>query len=525
MKHARWIFLPLLSIALLRIAYTYQAVAQTVDETPNIACGMQWIDQGRYDMGPFHPPLARVAVALGPYLYGQRSQGNPDRWVEGNLILHSRGKYSVALTLARLGTLPFFILATVCVWLWGRHLLGEVGALIAVLIFTNTPTVLAHSGIATTDMAVAAGILFSLYRFHRWLEAPTARRSVLLGLAGAMAVLAKFSALLVVPLCGLAILIAYCIQKRQLPPLRFKLILLTAAVTFFGIWAGYRFEVGLLKEPTESGLVNTSGLWNTLSRIPLPAYHLIDGLLLVKGLNHDGHYAYLLGEIRQTGWWYFFPLVLGLKTPIAVLLLALAGLFAAARTPFPALCCLAILAGCIPSNLNTGLRYILCIFPPLALLAAQGVVLLQASQRGRLAAGGLLLWLVGTSLAAHPDYIPYFNALAGAHPDRIVVDSDLDWGQDMKRLVWKLHELKVQHLHMAVLWSGDDSKLGLPNWDGLEPYKPVKGWVAISAFNQRTQSLLIAKNLGRAEPAYAWLDRYEPVVRVGKSILLYNIPE
>ena len=530
-SHARWIFLLLVVIALVRIVYTYQAVAQTVDETPNIACGMQWLDQGRYDMGPFHPPLARVAIAIGPYLYRMRSQGLADRWKEGNAILHSRGKYPVALTLARLGILPFFILAAMCVWLWGRWLLGEFGGLAAVFLFTNTPMVLAHAGIATTDMAVAAGIVFALYRFTRWLEQPDLRRSVWLGVGVAMAVLAKFSAFLVLPLCGASILAAYCLSRRKFPPLGLKLILVTTAVAMLVVWAGYRFEVGRLREPAESGLTESSPFWRAVSSVPLPAPKLLDGLLLVKSLNRDGHAAYLFGEVRQTGWWYFFPVVLGVKTPLAILILGLIGFFAAMRTGrewalyAPGLCCVAILAGCLPSHLNTGLRYILCIFPMLALLAAQGFMLLWASVNGRYAATALVLWLAVTSLRAHPDYIPYFNALAGPHPENIVVDSDLDWGQDMKRLVWKLHELKVQHVTMAILWSGDDSKIGLPAWDGLEPYRPVTGWVAISYFDQKTRGQLIANSMGRTESAYAWLDHYQPVTRVGKSILLYYIPE
>ena len=152
-------------------------------------------------------------------------------------------------------------------------------------------------------------------------------------------------------------------------------------------------------------------------------------------------------------------------------------------------------------------------------------MLLWKSPRWRYAAAALILWLTVASLRAHPDYIPYFNELAGAHPERIVVDSDLDWGQDMKRLVWKLRELKVQHVTMSILWSGDDSKIGLPAWDGLEPYHPVTGWVAISYFSLKTQGLLYAKAQGRTDSAYAWLDRYEPVAHVGKSILLYYIPE
>jgi 4-amino-4-deoxy-L-arabinose transferase-like glycosyltransferase len=521
----------LVAIGLLRITLTYRTVAQTVDETPNIACGMQWLDQGRYDLGPFHPPLARIAMAVGPYLYGLRSQGLKDRWQEGNAILHSRGRYSTALTLARVGILPFFVIACTCVWLWSRRILGEPGGLAAVFLFTNLPIVLAHSGIATTDMAVAAGVALALYGFTCWIEQPDLLRSLLLGSGVAMALLAKFSSFLVVPLCFGGILAAYLLSKRSLPRPPLRMIAAAGFVAFLLLWAGYHFSVGRMREPVESGLASASPIWAALSRIPLPAPEVPDGLLLVRGLNRDGHPAYLLGQFRTTGWWYFFPVALGVKTPLAVLILAGIGILAAFgfrrdwQKAAPAVCTVLILAACLPSHLNTGLRYILCIFPVLAIVAAQGTVWLWDRGRLRCLAGVLLLWLFGSSLHAHPDYIPYFNEIARSHPERILVDSDLDWGQDFKRLVWRLHELRVDHVYLSCLWSGDDSKIGLPAWDGLEPYHPVTGWVAVSYTNLKTIGLMQAHAAGRQDTPFTWLDRYQPVQKIGKSILLYHIPK
>jgi hypothetical protein len=309
------------------------------------------------------------------------------------------------------------------------------------------------------------------------------------------------------------------------------MLALAAATAFLVIWAAYRFSVTPMREPLDSGLAGTSRFWAAVSRIPLPAAQLADGLMLVRVLNHDGHPAFFHGEVRQTGWWYFFPTALVLKTPLTVLILAGIGCVAALRTKAravafaPALCCLVILAACLASHLNTGLRYLLCLFPMLSIAAAQGVMFLWERARLRPLAAVLLLWLTISSLRAHPDYIPYFNELAGTHPENILVDSDLDWGQDMKRLVWKLRDLKVDHVYLAVQWSGDDAKIGLPAWDGLDPYRPVTGWVAISFTQMRLFGLMLARQMGRSEPAYAWLDRYQPAARVGKSILLYHIPD
>src|SRR5205807_10224561 len=123
--------------------------------------------------------------------YGARSQKLPDRWREGNAVLNSARRYDEALTLARLGILPFFLLACACVWLWGRRLLGEWGALAAVFCFTNIPPVLAHAGVATMDMAVCAGVCAALLAFTMWLPQPTLGRGVMLGIGLALACLSK----------------------------------------------------------------------------------------------------------------------------------------------------------------------------------------------------------------------------------------------------------------------------------------------------------------------------------------------
>ena len=122
-------------IALLRIIATYSVFSQTWDEPAHIASGMEWLERGTYTYERQHPPLARLAVALGPYLAGLRAPspyrfdsqgrlvssavGKTDRmWREGLSILHSRDQYVLNLALARLGIIPFFLLGAVVLWLW-----------------------------------------------------------------------------------------------------------------------------------------------------------------------------------------------------------------------------------------------------------------------------------------------------------------------------------------------------------------------------------------------------------------------
>ena len=44
----------------------------------------------------------------------------------------------------------------------------------------------------------------------------------------------------------------------------------------------------------------------------------------------------------------------------------------------------------------------------------------------------------------------------------------------------ELQRRRVPYFHMSCLYTGDDTRLGLPAWDSLEPYQPVTGWIAVS---------------------------------------------
>src|SRR5689334_18512467 len=106
---SRWIATFALAFWLLQIVLTYNVFAPTFDEPAHIAAGMQLVDKGEFTYEPLHPPLARIAVALGPYAAGFRSQNGGDMWIEGRrLFIDQRGRTKdQLLTLARLGVLPF----------------------------------------------------------------------------------------------------------------------------------------------------------------------------------------------------------------------------------------------------------------------------------------------------------------------------------------------------------------------------------------------------------------------------------
>lgn len=536
------LFLLLTLAGAVRIALTWRPTSLTYDEGSNLACGMEYVARGTYTYGPFHPPAARIAMGIGPYLYGARPQGVQGRYEEGNAILEHAPNYATTLMLARAGILPFFLLATWLVWRWSRRLLGEWGALAPVLLFTNTPTVLAHAGLATTDMAVCAGVCAAVFAFTRWLEAPDARSSLVLGAAIALACVSKFSAMLLVPVSMAAVWGVWMAGRRAAPrpAVRHAAIALAAATLL--VWGAYRFSWGPITDMAEVAPRASSlharipvPLIRVFNQISVPAPELIDGVRQVRFHVEDGHPAYLLGRNADHGWWYFFPVALAVKLPLGMLLLALAGCAALVRRGFrpfdwrpwaPAAAALAMLLAVLPLTINIGVRYLLPLMPMLAIVAGMSAVWLLR-RPGRLwpaVSAVLMLWTAISSAAAHSGYIAYFNELAGREPERILVDSDLDWGQDMYRLAAALKARRVPNLHIACFYWGDLARLGLPPWNALQPYKPVTGWVAASHTTLKTKAWELARERGRSDLAFAWLDGYQPVERVGRSILLYYIP-
>jgi hypothetical protein len=185
---------------------------------------------------------------------------------------------------------------------------------------------------------------------------------------------------------------------------------------------------------------------------------------------------------------------------------------------------LGILAVGMAAGVTNGLRQLLSIMPLLAVVAGYGAARLLRVRGGwrraaRTGVVALFAWLGGVSVMAHPDYLAWFNPLAGEHPEEIAVDSDLDWGQDLARLGPLLESLGVDHVWMQYNGSLGTplERFGLPAFDVLPPNQRVTGWVGISVFNLK---------LGTREPPYdqyAWLLDYEPVARAGSSIWVYHV--
>src|SRR5205823_2154493 len=127
------------ALGALPIIGTYPVFSHTVDEPAHIAAGMELLDRGSFTYEQQHAPLARLAVAVGPYLLGARSHRARYLLDEGLAILYTSGDYQQTLRAARLGVLPFFAALVAITWIWALRDFGAVAGAAAALMLVTTP--------------------------------------------------------------------------------------------------------------------------------------------------------------------------------------------------------------------------------------------------------------------------------------------------------------------------------------------------------------------------------------------------
>ena len=192
------------------------------------------------------------------------------------------------------------------------------------------------------------------------------------------------------------------------------------------------------------------GVTRVLAQIPVPAYYYFRGLQLLLRDFVGGHDGYVLGETTNRGSWLYFPVAFAVKTTIATqILLVLRVILLASkigtRTSIPFVYVglgippLIYFLVCMMSTLNIGLRHLLPIYPFIFIMIS-AVVFGGAEKRYRkfaqIEALILTCVLAVESMSIHPNYLAYFNGFVGgpANGPHYLIDSNLDWGQDLKKL-------------------------------------------------------------------------------------------
>jgi hypothetical protein len=238
---------------------------------------------------------------------------------------------------------------------------------------------------------------------------------------------------------------------------------------------------------------------------------------------------FLLGEFSQDGWPHYYLVAIAVKTPLpALLLFVLAAVASIRRRRFEVIVC-AIFAALFLlvsafSSLNLGIRHVLPIYP--FLYAACAIVLFDASRRLRIAAAVLVVVHAITAVIAYPSYLSYFNPLIGSsrNADRILIDSNLDWGQDLRRLAHWTRANDVEVIRVHYFGAGDvERELGPRGirWAAPRPEPLPQGWFAVSRHYYRLSFLPARSPVDYDTYLRASGARY--VTTIGGSIDVYRV--
>jgi len=192
------------------------------------------------------------------------------------------------------------------------------------------------------------------------------------------------------------------------------------------------------------------------------------------------------------------------------------------------------LAVAMTSNLNIGLRHVLPIYPFIVVLAALGLdTVLSSLKRHDLWRLTLVAVAAFEFAVVYPHTLAYFNLLAGGPSNgfRYLADSNVDWGQDLKRLKSWMNGRNVDHINLAYFGVAEPAYYGINRTDlwgttipGVAPSAmgPPKlpGYVAVSV------TLLDGVPFGEREREfYAPLREREPAAKIGGSIRVYWVEE
>src|SRR3990167_8406672 len=197
----------------------------TMDELAHIPAGFGYITQLDYRLNPEHPPLLKTVsalfaqIAVRPYFptntpYWQIEPNG--QWAQGGRFLYDSGNDPDAIIFW--SRMPFILLSVFFGWLifiWTRGRFGPAPALMTLILFASSPTILAHSRYVTTDLGAAFGFFIGIIAYLRYLEIPTRKNLILAGLIFGIAQLIKFSLVLIIPVYAVMI-IAWVLTRPSL---------------------------------------------------------------------------------------------------------------------------------------------------------------------------------------------------------------------------------------------------------------------------------------------------------------------
>ena len=521
---------------------------QTWDEGIHLAAGYAYWTRGDFRWNPEHPPLAKLISALPLILLRPELPVHGSAWTRRDetqmgidFLYGNRAPADTMLLAARSMTILLSVMFVLGVAGWTRRRFGPRAALLTACLCAFDPNLIAHGRYVTTDFPVTVFYFLAAALWTDYLLSARFRHLVLAALAFALAMVTKFSAVLLLP----ALIALYAIRWLQTPeqfPLRRTLVaaaallsstlLLVAIVYWPETWRCLALDA-----PPLAGVVDRHSMTGqTLYRLAiwcrLPAHPFLTGLAKVAAHNEGGHASYLLGMRSDKGWWYYFPVVFAVKSTIAALactaLLVIAGMGAvrgARKIAFvwwgllipPAFYFLVSMA----SAINIGMRHILPVYPFLYVATAAALARGVVKPAAHYVMAGLALLQIIECASIAPHYLAFFNALSGGPGSgpQYLVDSNIDWGQDVKKLGKWLEAHGTRSAYVSYFGNAQMPRYGIDAKNFPDPLDE-HGWDTLDGFAVASvtplEGVYVPLNL------LARLRLRQPMAKIGWSMYVYD---
>ena len=512
-----------------------RANSPTYDEAKNLTAGYSHLTKKEFRLAPESPPLLKEFFAL-PLFVRYRLPFNPDpqHWRAGaDYLIGQDFLYRSMIPadqMLALGRLPNLFLGTCLIALmgwWTYRLWGNRAVPVAMALASLEPNLVAHSSLVTTDMGFTLFIFLSTYLLWEYLNFPNWWLLAGTGFSAGMALISKFSAILLIPMIAVIIAASLLIDsKRYLLPLRknqhqptHKLLQAVAVFCIIFFFASLMIPPAYCLQGFQPWFFD---LWRFLT------------------VAQEGQPAFFLGQYSDQGWWNYFAVAFLIKTSIGSLILIAASLaFYRAGIPigprtavFLLLPVIVVFFAINRANINIGVRHILPVYPFLFVLASRvATVRFRRHWFAPLLIGTPLVLTAVSSLRIAPHQLAYFNEFVGG-PDqgyRYLSDSNLDWGQDLKGVKDYMDKENLPIIYLSYFGTATPSYYGIryqyvPGTWPLEwpppadkvPASASRKVLAISVYNLQDVSFSY-------DPLFRWLWLRQPVAKIGYSIFVYDL--
>jgi len=553
----------------------------TMDEVAHLPAGYSYLTQKDMRLNPEHPPLIKDLAAI-PLLFIKGikfpseidawQKDINDQWTFGFNFLYGMGNPADQMIFwGRIPMILILILLGFYIFKWTKELFGNKVAILSLFLFSFSPTFLAQGRLVTTDVGAATGVFIATYYFIKALNNPSKRNIILSGVSFGLAELCKFSVILLIPFFVFLVLIWWLVKSGNLKQ-TFKILILVFIIGYLLIWPIYQYHVWNypVQKQVQDATVFLSAypdfiqkpiLWLAQKPILRPYAQYLTGLFMVFHRAAFGQTTYFLGQVSNLGWKNYFPVVYSIKEPLAFHILTLIALLYAAwsiKKPFwvnlfPgvknwiksrfsefAIICFILLYWVVSltSNLNIGVRHLLPVFPFTFVLVSVAIThLLEDLKPGLkpyiyIVLGILIFWQAVSVISIYPHFLAYANEIVGGPNNLYIytVDSNLDWGQDLKRLKKWVDENKIEKIYVDYFGGGDAryylKEKFAPWWGTRDPREFEKGnYLAVSATFLQGGRGKPVPGFNQPYGYYNWLNKYTPVARIGYSIFIYQIEE